>query len=105
MLEAIPELFAAGFGVVEAGRGVGITRGTQLRGRWIASVTGFSWYPAGAENATRKARTEQEAVYETLRMVLTSLQVTRRRPVAMPPPDFSAPPADAAPQRALKLGS
>lgn len=81
-LESIPELFAAGFNLSDVGKGVGVMRGAQLRGRWIAGVAGFAWYPAGAENATRKVRSEEEAVYETLRMILTSLQVMRRTPRA-----------------------
>lgn len=79
-LAAIPEISAAGFSLTEEGRGVGIMRGAVLRGRWLASTTGFAWYPAGSEAATRKVRNDEEAVYETLRMVLTSLEVMRRRP-------------------------
>lgn len=79
-LSSIPEMSAAGFSLSEEGRGVGVMRGAVLRGRWLAGAAGFAWYPAGSEAATRKVRTEEEAVYETLRMVLTSLEVMRRRP-------------------------
>ncbi len=105
LLENIPELFAAGFSLADNGKGVGVMRGAQLRGRWIAGVTGFAWYPAGAENATRKVRTEDEAVYETLRMVLTSLQVMRRKPRGSAGSDFAAAP-EVLPARAVaKTGS
>ena len=79
-LLAIPELFAAGFSLTDEGSGVGIMRGAVLRGRWLASTAGFGWYPAGSEAATRKVRSDEEAAYETMRMVLTSLEVMRRRP-------------------------
>lgn len=79
-LAAIPEIQGAGFSLTQEGQGVGIMRGAVLRGRWLAGTTGFGWYPAGSEAATRKVRGDEEAVYETLRMVLTSLEVMRRRP-------------------------
>ncbi len=87
-LEDIPEFSAAGFRV-DADRDGGsavILRGLSCRGRWRAVDDGFVWIANHAETASRTVDSEDEAVRQTLKMVLTSLRVSLRR-LRSPQPD------------------
>jgi hypothetical protein len=80
-LEDIPEFSAAGFRV-EADRDGGsavILRGLSCRGRWRAVDDGFVWIANNAGTGSRVVDDEDEAVRQTLMMVLTNLRVSLRR--------------------------
>lgn len=95
-LEEIPEFLAAGFRVEAEldGGAVVVLRGRTCRGRWRATPTedGFAWIANNSDSICRMAETEDEAVRQTLKMVLNSLQVSLRRKREPAPEAERAPP-------------
>lgn len=79
-LSAIPEIAAAGFRVSRDAHGICVTRRRSPRGHWRAVEDGFAWIPLNSEEIARVVPSREEAVRETLLIILISLQVKRKQP-------------------------
>lgn len=79
-LTAIPEIAASGFGVARNAHGICLARRRSPRGHWRGVADGYAWIPVNSEDIARTVPTLEEAVRETLLIILISLQVKRKHP-------------------------
>ncbi len=82
-LADIPEVSLSGFSVREglAGTGVTVLKGRDYFGSWRRVDTQLVWVPANLTDPGHIVETVDEAVRQTLLMILKSLEVSSRRPL------------------------
>ncbi len=81
-LADIPEVTMSGFSVREglAGTGVTVLKGRDYFGSWRTVDTQLVWVPANLTEPGHIVETVDEAVRQTLLMILKNLEVTSRKP-------------------------
>lgn len=81
-LADIPEVTLSGFSVREglAGTGVTVLRGRDYFGSWRTVDTQLVWVPANLTEPGHIVETVDEALRQTLLMILKSLQVSPKKP-------------------------
>ncbi|MBS0250070.1 MAG: hypothetical protein JSR78_03285 [Proteobacteria bacterium] len=81
-LADIPEVTLSGFSVREglAGTGVTVLKGRDYFGSWRTVDTQLVWVPANLTEPGHIVETVDEALRQTLLMILKSLQVSPKRP-------------------------
>ncbi|MBS0232914.1 MAG: hypothetical protein JSR99_05460 [Proteobacteria bacterium] len=81
-LSDIPEVSLSGFAVREglAGTGVTVLKGRDYFGSWRRVDTQLVWVPANLTDPGHIVETVDEAVRQTLLMILKSLEVSSRKP-------------------------
>lgn len=81
-LADIPEVTLSGFSVREglAGTGVTVLKGRDYFGSWRMVDTQLVWVPANLTEPGHIVETVDEAVRQTLLMILKSLQVMPKKP-------------------------
>ncbi|CCB64196.1 MULTISPECIES: hypothetical protein [unclassified Hyphomicrobium] len=81
-LADIPEVTLSGFSVREglAGTGVTVLKGRDYFGSWRTVDTQLVWVPANLTEPGHIVETVDEALRQTLLMILKSLQVSPKKP-------------------------
>lgn len=81
-LADIPEVTLSGFSVREglAGTGVTVLKGRDYFGSWRTVDSQLVWVPANLTEPGHIVETVDEALRQTLLMILKSLEVSSRRP-------------------------
>ncbi|WP_409562498.1 hypothetical protein RLW55_20095 [Hyphomicrobium sp. B1] len=81
-LADIPEVTLSGFSVREglAGTGVTVLKGRDYFGSWRTVDTQLVWVPANLTEPGHIVETVDEALRQTLLMILKSLQISPKKP-------------------------